>query len=60
MFFLRKCCKSKAKLNHDIKRICLSTEHNQGLDNYNDNIYSIKRKCKEAAISSGESQKDIQ
>ena len=55
----RKGCKSKAKLNQDINKISLSSQHNHGLNMYNDDIYSIKKKCNEAAKSSGENLRKI-
>ena len=55
----RNGCKSKAKLNQDINKIILTSQHNQGLDMYNDDIYSMKKKCNEAAKSSGENLRKI-
>ena len=55
----RKGCKSKAKFNQDINKISLSSQHNHGLDDNKDDIYSIKRACKVAAKSSGENLRKI-
>ena len=51
--FYRIGCNSNAKLNQDINKISLSCQHNHGFYMYNDDIYPIKKKCNEAAKSSG-------
>ena len=54
----RKGCKSKAKLNQDIHKISLSSQHH-GRNGYKDGIYSIKRACKVSAKFSGENIQKI-
>ena len=49
----RSSCKSTAKLSQESNLIILLADHKNGIDLYNDDIYLIKAKCKEAAKSSG-------
>ena len=50
----RSSCKSTAKLSQESNLIILLANHNHEIDNYNDHIYLMKAKCKEAAKSLGE------
>ena len=55
----RSSCKSTAKLSQESNLIILLANHNHETDNYNDHIYLMKAKCKEAAKSSGENLRKI-
>ena len=47
----RSGCKSTAKLSQDKNLIYVFSDHNHGVELYNEDVYSVKNKCKEAAKS---------
>ena len=55
----RQGCKSTAKLIQECNLIRLQADHNHGVAHYNDDIYIMKAKCKQAAKSSGENLRKI-
>ena len=55
----RSRCKSTAKLSQESKLIILLVDHNDGIGHFNDDIYRMRAKCKEAAKSSGENLRKI-